>query len=79
MSSFKKRIRQNLTNIAKENVFFRNIIRKIMNFYRLLRFKIETFGTRAFSISLINHSSCLIYQHILSYPNKDYKIRIIDI
>ena len=32
--------------MAKENVFFRDLLRKIMNFYRLLRFKIETFGTK---------------------------------
>ena len=46
MSSFRKNVRKSLTNMAKENVFFRDLIRKLMNFYRALRFKIETVGTK---------------------------------
>ena len=46
MSNFKKKVRDYLTDEAKENIAFRNIIRKAMNAYRGIRYKIETIGTK---------------------------------
>ncbi len=43
MKTFRKKIRKNLVKIAKENPALRGVIRWSMNFYRLLRYKSETF------------------------------------
>ncbi len=44
MKNIVQRARKKLTQIAKENIKYRDFIRWAMNFYRLLRYKIETLG-----------------------------------
>jgi len=46
MGKLKRQIKEKSTNLAKENIFFREVIRKFFYVYRLLRYKMETFGTK---------------------------------
>ena len=83
MSSLKKKVKVYLTDEAKDNIMYRNIIRKVFNFYRWLRFKIENIGIRVDDKTII--FSCFngksyadspkaIYEYMLSDERfKDYK------
>lgn len=82
MKNFVQSVRRKLTQIAKKNIKYRRFIRWSMNTYRLLRYKIETFGNRVNDKIIIFSSfngrnySCspkAIYEYMVQDPRfEDY-------
>ena len=79
----KKELKKNITQIAKKNLMFRNIIRKMIYIYRLMMFKIRTIGIKVdekviifgcFGGKSYTCSPKAIYEYMQTKPQfKDYK------
>ena len=76
MSNIKRKIRKDLTNVAKENIFLRGIIRKSLNIYRYLRYKIQTIGVRVDDKTII--FSCFNGKSYADSPKALYEYMIND-
>ena len=74
MSSIKRKIRKDLTNVAKENIFLRGIIRKMLNTYRFLRYKIQTIGVKVDDKTII--FSCFGGKNYSDSPKALYEYMI---
>ncbi len=46
MGSLKKQVKESMTSIAKNNIFLRGWIKRLLNTYRWIRYKLETTGIR---------------------------------
>ena len=76
MKKIRKKIKVNMAKIAKENIFLRNIIRKSLNLYRLIRFKIETIGIKVDEKTII--FSCFNGESYTCSPKAIYEYMLTD-
>lgn len=76
MSNIKKNAKKKLTNIAKENIFLRKIIRKTFNLYRYLRYKFQTIGISVDEKTII--FSCFNGKSYADSPKAIYERMISD-